>query len=60
MYMPSHRYPGNADVPVGMLAAPCAIVRNPADEDVGVPRIAMRWYIHVLNIFFKLLTSNML
>jgi len=39
MYMPSHRYPGNADVPVGMLVAPCAIVRNPADEDVGVPRL---------------------
>ncbi len=41
MYMPAHRYfnPGNADVLIGMRAAPCAIVRNPADEDVGVPRL---------------------
>jgi len=48
MYVPSYRYfyPGNADVPVGTLAAPCAIVHNPADEDVGIPRAGH-------NLFFQ-------
>ena len=46
-------YPGNADVLVGMLPDPCATVRDPADEDVNVPRteVAMCWHIHVLKIF---------
>lgn len=46
MYAPARRYlyPGNADVPVGTLPAPAAIVRIPADEDVGVPRIGCKLF----------------
>jgi len=46
MYAPARRYlyPGNADVLVGTRAAPCAIVRNPADEDVGVPRVGCKLF----------------
>ena len=46
MYAPARRYlyPGNADVPVGTLPAPAAIVRIPADEDVSDPRAGCKLF----------------